>query len=116
MTSIDVEVDVTAAVGMVERIISNAQVSREVGMAIGRAADQGAQLVSGVPVGETGNLARSVRAFGGRIIATARNEAGVPYGRFVFGGTRHMAAQTPSVPADQIAQILADEVARVVFR
>jgi hypothetical protein len=69
-----------------------------------------------VPVGETGDLAASVRGVGTRIIATARNDAGVPYGRFVFGGTRYMAPRPPSVPADAIARILADEVGRVIFR
>jgi hypothetical protein len=114
MAQISVTVDSTAAENMLAEIGQRAA-SRDLGFAVGRAADRGAQMISGIPQ-DTGELARSVRAFGWNIVASARNPRGVPYGRFVFGGTRYMAAQPPSVPTGAIQGILSDEIERVLFR
>ena len=111
----EIRVDSAAAEAMLERIEHNAAARRELGFAAGRAAEQGARLISGVPV-DSGELAGSVRALGTWIVATAKNQAGAPYGRFVFGGTRHMPARPPTVPAGAIARILADEILREVFK
>lgn len=112
MTEIVVKSD--ACANMIDRIAQRAGDRRELSQAIGRAADDGARLITGV-AHDTGELARSVQGRGWWIVATARNDAGAPYGRFVFGGTQHMAAQTPSVPVDAIARVLADEIKQAVF-
>jgi hypothetical protein len=59
--------------------------------------------ISGIPVA-TGRLARGVR--GGSESVVRANPAGytvattVPYARFVFGGTKYMAARPPRVPTN----------------
>jgi len=75
-------------------------------------------MITGIPIGETGDLAASVRARGWWIMATARNQAGVPYGRFVFGGAYGGAQppRPPNVPTGAIGQALVREIERVIFR
>ena len=109
----DISVDVSAAVEMFDQLEGRAGAA-QIGEAVRRAADQGAGMVSGIPQ-DTGQLAGSVRAFGGRIVATARNTQGVPYGRFVFGGTSRMPARPANVPEGQIGDVLAEEIRRVIF-
>jgi hypothetical protein len=81
------------------------------------AARDTAHAIDDVPV-KTGRLANSVRS-GGR---STRNGfevvSDVPYAPFVFGGTRHMAAQPPSIPRDvgeQTARMITLDLQRVTM-
>jgi hypothetical protein len=108
-----VEVDITAAVDMLDGIAERAEPG-QLAAVIERVARDGMGRITGIPVGETGTLSRSLdlRRDGDAIaiINTA------PYARFVFRGTRHMDAQPPNVPAEALARELADAIAREVFR
>lgn len=108
-----IEVDVTAAVAMLDGIAERAAPGHLEGV-IERVARDGMSRISGVPVGETGDLARSfdLRRDGDSIAIVNTT----PYARFVFRGTRYMEAQPPSIPADALARELAADIAREVFR
>jgi hypothetical protein len=107
-----IDFDVRDALTMFEAISGRAAPARldRIVEQVGRDA---AGHVSGVPVGETGDLARgfTVRRRGNNVEVVNT----VPYARFVFGGTRFMDAQPPSVNAEAIARDLANAVAREVF-
>jgi hypothetical protein len=113
MAGVDISVDTRAVEAMLERIGS----PRDLSGAVERAAEIGAGMITGIPVGETGDLANSMHGTPGR--SPSRNSAlivsDVPYAPFVFGGTRYMDAQPPTVPADAIASVLADEIHRELF-
>ena len=110
---VPVEVDVAAALRMLEGITERASGAR-LSRLIERAAQGALGRISGVPVGPTGDLARgfAVRVRGDTAIDIVNTE---PYARFVFRGTRYMDAQPPNVPADALARELAAAVAREVF-
>ena len=101
-------IDSSAAEAMLDDIASRAG---QLDSVLEREAETARQTVTGIPV-DTGQLARSVQVRltqdGAEIVATA------PYARFVFRGTRHMAAQPPQV--GYTAGQLADAVAREVIR
>ena len=103
-----VVVDTTAAASMLERIAQRA--SQSMAPALERAARHAP--VTGIPV-DTGKLAASprVRVEGDEALIVSD----VPYARFVFRGTRHMAARPPTVNTAALAHAAADEVAREVF-
>lgn len=108
----NLEVDSARAVSMLDGIADRAG-SERLEAVIERVARDGMERITGVPVGETGVLARSfdVRRDGDAIAIV--NTA--PYARFVFRGTRHMEAQPPTVSADVLARELAEAIAREVF-
>lgn len=101
----DVTLDTRAVTRMLERLERQADRADHAVERVARAAT-----VTGIPVGDTGRLARSVRVRreddGAWVLSTD-----VPYARFVFGGTKYVAARPPHVKAPP----LADEVAREVF-
>ena len=76
------------------------------------AAQEGVSMITGIPV-DTGELEASLSVRmgddGAEIYASA------PHARYVFGGTRYMAARPPTFNADALAQVLADRVARQLF-
>lgn len=108
-----VDVDITAAVGMLDGIAARAAPGHLEGVIERVARDAMSRIVPGLAA-DSGELRRSVelqrRGNAIAIVATA------PYARFVFRGTRYMSAQPPDVPADQIARELAADIAREVFR
>jgi hypothetical protein len=81
------------------------------------AARDTAHAIEGVPE-DTGRLARSVRdgARSDRKGFTITSD--VPYAAFVFGGTRHMPARPPKVPANvaaETARRVNDDLQRVTL-
>jgi hypothetical protein len=107
-----VDVDVTAAVRMLDGIATRASGARLASILSRSAADAVSRI--GSIAEDTGELRRSIQVRARsdslvEIVATA------PYARFVFRGTRYMDAQPPNVPADALARALADAVAREVF-
>lgn len=85
----------------------------EIEAAVEHAADDGARLVTvrvrNLSGRSTGALADSIVAEGDEIGST------LDYARFVFTGEGRGPAQPPEVPADRIAEILAERIAEVLF-
>lgn len=82
--------------------------------AIRRAAERTARGIRGVPV-ETGRLERSIVVLDSGAQGFVVGSRNVPYARFVFHGTKHMAAQPPKVPSN-IGPDTADEIGSNLVR
>jgi len=77
------------------------------------AARQAARSVRGVPI-DTGRLERSIEALSSNAYGFEVGSK-VPYARYVFHGTRHMAARPPKVP-DNIGQRTARVLSASIVR
>lgn len=82
--------------------------------AIKRAAERTARGVRGVPV-ETGRLERSIVVLDAGAFGFVVGSRNVPYARYVFHGTKYMAAQPPKVPSN-IGPDTADEIGSSIVR
>ena len=107
-----IDFDVADALTMLEAISGRAAPAR-LDAVVERVAADASGRITGVPVGETGDLSRGFTIQRrGNAVAIVNT---VPYARFVFRGTRFMDAQPPQVNTEAIARDLANAVAREVF-
>lgn len=110
--SVSVEVNGDAADRMLARIQDGLRFTQ----ATYRVAQEGVAQIGGIPRGATGQLAGSLRAKRTSSPTMSLIVSDVPYARFVFRGTRHMAAQPPDVPTAALASELAREINREIFK
>jgi hypothetical protein len=103
---VDITIDTRQAQAMLERLANRTRGRGAMDGPLQRAAQAGAGMISGVP-SDTGALAGSIRAGGRRGPGLIVSD--LEYARFA------LAEHPPSVPAEAIAQILAENVAREVF-
>jgi hypothetical protein len=109
--SVSVEVNGDAA----ERMLARIQDGLRFTQATYRVAQDGVAQIGAI-ARDTGALAGSLRAKRTSSPTMSLIVSDVPYARFVFRGTRHMAAQPPDVPTEALASELVREINREIFK
>jgi len=108
VSAVSVEVDASAVVDMLDQLAARAGGADAIAY---REAQAALSSIGAVPV-DTGELAGSFAARRDADGATIVNTT--PYARYVFGGTRHLAARPPTL--GYTAAELAGRVTEEVFR